>query len=31
MPCAGDMMEGWKVKDCERKKCTVQVSVARMS
>ena len=31
MLCAGDMMEGWKHKDGERKECMVQVSVARMS
>ena len=31
MLCAGDMKEEWKLKDCERKECMVQVSVARMS
>ena len=31
MLCTGDTMEGWKHKYCERKECTVQVSVARIS
>ena len=31
MLSAGNVMEGWKRKDGERKECPVQVSVARMS
>ena len=31
MLCAGDTIDGWKHKDGERKECTIQVSVARMS